>query len=303
MIRAMKRKYVWIYSAYALAAVAVGLCFLFNRMTAGKRHAYVPEDLSSEYAGWGIDVAGAKEFVQLPSRVPYDISAAGVGSAMFNCTRMGRDGRSCGVCHPLTEGGADGMLHGGVFTRPAMNALFGRFYLHDGSVSNFPLLVQRMIEDDRFLGAKTLSNAVARLAEDGRIRKRFENCYGEGGLAGTNLVDAIVNYSRTLMTGNSPFDRFCSGRDALSAEQLQGFGHFKARNCARCHSGPSLGTRVITDDGMRVPSLRGLSRRRVYQANGRLYTDLAAAVAMMPDSDFEEDEKARLSLLAFLRCL
>ena len=54
---------------------------------------------------------------------------------------------------------------------------------------------------------------------------------------------------------------------------------------------------------MRVPSLRGLAKRRVYQANGRLYTDLAAAVAMMPDSDFDEDEKGRLSLLAFLRCL
>ena len=71
----------------------------------------------------------------------------------------------------------------------------------------------------------------------------------------------------------------------------------------RCHSGPSLGTRVLTEEGVRVPSLRGLSRRKVYQANGRLYTDLAAAVAMMPDSDFEDDEKSRLSLLDFLRCL
>lgn len=59
----------------------------------------------------------------------------------------------------------------------------------------------------------------------------------------------------------------------------------------------------MTDDGVRVPSLRGLSRRGVYQANGRLYTDLAAAVAMMPDSDFGDDEKGRLSLLDFLRCL
>lgn len=299
----MKRKYVWIYSAYAVAAVAVGLCILVNRMKPGKHEAYVPEDLSAEYAQWGIDVAGAKEFVQLPMRMPYDISAAGVGAAMFSCPRIGRDTRSCGTCHPLAEGGTDGRLHGGIFTRPAVNALFGRFYLHDGSVSNFPALVQRMIEDDRFMGAGSLSNAVARLAEDGRIRKRFENCYGDGGLAGTNLVDAIVNYSRTLMTANGPFDRFCSGRDALSPEQLQGFGNFRARNCARCHSGPSLGTRVVTDKGMRVPSLRGLSRRRVYQANGRLYTDLAAAVAMMPDSDFEDDEKGRLSLLAFLRCL
>ena len=299
----MKRKYIWIYSAYAVAIAVVGLCFLANRLVTAKRHAYVPEDLSAEYAAWGIDASGLKEFVPLPAHVPYDISAAALGSAMFHRSGIGAAGRSCGECHPLTEGGADGRLHGGVFTRPAKNALFGKFYLHDGSVSNFPALVQRMIEDERFLGAQSLSNAIARLGADGRNRRKFENCYGEGGLAGTNLVDAIVNFSRTLMTANGPFDRFCSGRDALSPERLEGFGHFKARNCAHCHSGPSLGTRVMTEDGVRVPSLRGLSRRRTYQANGRLYTDLAAAVAMMPDSDFEEDEKGRLSLLAFLRCL
>ena len=124
---------------------------------------------------------------------------------MFNCARIGMGTRSCAACHPLTEGGADGKLHMGVFTRPAKNALFGKFYLHDGSVSNLSALVRRMIEDDRFIGAGTLSNAVARLAEDGRIRRKFENCYGDGGLAGSNLVDSIVNYSCTLMTANGPF--------------------------------------------------------------------------------------------------
>jgi len=299
----MKRKYIWIYSAYAVAALVVGLCFLVNRLATSRRHAFVPEDLTAEYAAWGIDAAGQKEFVPLPAHVPYDISAAAIGSDVFHKWRLGPGSRTCGECHPLMEGGADGRLHGGVFTRPVKNALFGKFYLHDGSVSNFPALVRRMIEDARFVGAGTLSNAVARLGEDGRIRQRFEKCYGAGGLAGTNLVDTLVNYSSTLMTANGPFDRYCGGRDALSPERLAGFGHFKARKCAHCHSGPSLGTRVMTDEGLRVPSLRGLSKRHVYQANGRLYTDLAAAVAMMPESDFEDDEKGRLSLLAFLRCL
>ena len=299
----MKRKYIWIYSAYAAAAAAVALCFLVNRWMSARRQAHVPEDLTAEYAAWGIDAAGTKEFVALPTFVPYDINAAAIGRDMFQCRKIGPGSRACGICHPLNDGGADGRLHSGVFTRPARNAVFGKFYLHDGSVSNFPALVQRMIEDERFIGAGSLSNAVARLSEDGRIRRRFEGCYGPGGFVGTNLVNAIVEYSYTLMTANGPFDRFCGGRDALSPERLQGFGHFRDRRCARCHSGPSLGTRVITEDGVRVPSLRGLAKRRVYQANGRLYTDLAAAVAMMPDSDFDEDEKGRLSLLAFLRCL
>ena len=299
----MKRKYIWIYSAYAVAAAAVALCFLVNRLLSARRQMPVPEDLTAEYAAWGIDAAGTKAFVPLPAFVPYNVNAAAIGRDMFQYRKIGPGSRACGICHPLNDGGADGRLHGGVFTRPAKNAVFGKFYLHDGSVSNFPALVQRMIEDERFIGAGSLSDAVARLGEDGRIRRRFERCYGPGGFAGTNLVHAIVEYANTLMTANGPFDRFCAGRDALSSDRLQGFEQFRARRCARCHSGPSLGTRVLTEDGVRVPSLRGLAKRRVYQANGRLYTDLAAAVAMMPDSDFDEDEKGRLSLLAFLRCL
>ena len=299
----MKRKYIWIYSSYAIAALVVGLCFLVNRWRTAQRHAYVPEDLTAEYAEWGIDASVFKEFVALPAHLPYNPVSSRLGLDMFKSRKMSPGGRSCALCHPYGGGGTDGRLHSGVFTRPALNAVFGKYYLHDGSISNFPDLVKRMIEDRRFVGAGSLSNAVANLNADGRVRKRFEAHYGEGNFTGTNLVDCIVNYSRTLMTANGPFDRYCGGRDALNDRRQAGFEQFRKRNCVRCHSGPSLGTRVITDDGMRVPSLRGLSRRRVYQANGRLYTDLAAAVAMMPDSDFEDDDTGRLSLLDFLRCL
>ena len=299
----MKSKYVWIYSSYAAAALAVGICFLTNRLRTSQRHTFKPEDLSAEYAQWGIDAEGTKQFVALPAHLPYNPISSRLGLEVFRSKKMGPGSRSCVSCHPYAGGGADGRLHCGVFTRPAVNAVFGKYYLHDGSISNFPDLVRCMIEDSRFIGAESLSNAVANLKSDGRIRRRFEAHYGEGNFNGTNLVDSIVNLSRPLLTANGPFDRFCGGRDALDSECIAGFGEFKARRCAQCHSGPSLGTRVVTEDGVRVPSLSGLAKRNIYQANGRLYSDLAAAVAMMPGSDFGDDEKGRLSLLAFLRCL
>jgi cytochrome c peroxidase len=299
----MERKYVWIYSSYAVAALVVAMCFFVNRWRTAQRHRYVPEDLSAEYAKWGIEPGAMKEFVALPMHLPYNPIASRLGLEMFTSKKIGANSRSCVSCHPRSGGGADGIRHSGVFTRPAYNAVFGRFYLHDGSISNFADLVRCMIEDRRFIGAGTLSNAVANLCADGRIRERFEAHYGKDNFVGTNLVNSIVNFSRTLMTANGPFDRFCGGRDALDVKRLAGFHQFKARQCARCHSGPSLGTRVITDDGMRVPSLRGLAKRNVYQASGRLYSDLAAVVAMMPGSDFGDDDESRLALLAFLRCL
>ena len=75
----MKRKYVWIYSAYAVAAAVVALCFLVNWWGRVRRQAPPPEDLTAEYAAWGIDAAGQKEFVALPPHVPYDMNAAAIG--------------------------------------------------------------------------------------------------------------------------------------------------------------------------------------------------------------------------------
>jgi cytochrome c peroxidase len=299
----MKRKYIWIYSFYAAAIAATVLCFTVNRIMTGRRHAYTPEDLTKQYAQWGIEPSTMKEFVALPSQVPHDINAAEIGADLFQSRKLSPFRRSCATCHPLNQGGADGSIHSGVFTRPAMNAVFGTAYLHDGSIKDFPSLIKHMIEHGSFAAAGSLSNALVNINDNGRMKKIFTDCYGDGGFSETNLVDAIVNYSRTLMTANGPFDRFCGGRDALSPERLKGFEQFRNRRCARCHSGPSLGTRVVTEKGERVPSLRGLSKRRIYQGGGNIYSDLAAAVAMMPDSDFEDDEKSRLALLEFLRCL
>lgn len=299
----MKRKYVWIYSFYAVAFAAVVLCFLVNRRMAAKRGAYIPEDLSAQYAQWGIEPGAMKEFVALPTSVPHDFMAAKIGEDVFLSRKIGPYRRSCATCHPLNCGGTDGLRHGGTLTRPAMNAVFGTAYLHDGSIKDFPSLVRRMIEDERFIGAGSLANALAGISGNGTMRKRFDVHYGDGGFSGSNLVDSVVNYSCTLMTANGPFDRFCGGRDALSPERLQGFREFRDRRCARCHSGPALGMRKITENGVRVPALRGLSKRRLYEGGGNLYSDLAAAVAMMPGSDFGDDDASRLALLAFLRCL
>ena len=53
----------------------------------------------------------------------------------------------------------------------------------------------------------------------------------------------------------------------------------------------SIGMRVMPKEGLRAPSLHGLAKCRVYKANGRHNADLAAAIAMMPESDFGDCEK------------
>jgi cytochrome c peroxidase len=53
---------------------------------------------------------------------------------------------------------------------------------------------------------------------------------------------ALATYIRSLMSGNSRYDRYVNGdRDALSAEERAGLQIFRGKgNCTACHVGPNF---------------------------------------------------------------
>lgn len=103
------------------------------------------------------------------------------------------------------------------------------------------------------------------------------------------LLAAIANFERSLISNNSPFDRFMRGdSNALSAGQQRGLKGFIEVGCAACHSGPMfsdfqlhvLGTPDHpqnpngVDTGaeqrfaFRTPSLRNLANTAPYAHSG-----------------------------------
>jgi len=70
---------------------------------------------------------------------------------------------------------------------------------------------------------------------------------------------AIAAFCRTVMTHDTPWDRFIAGDDdALTARQLRGAFLFSAStedggaNCIACHSGPALNKRLGDEEGLLV---------------------------------------------------
>ncbi|GIX40280.1 MAG: cytochrome c551 peroxidase [Leptospiraceae bacterium] len=57
-----------------------------------------------------------------------------------------------------------------------------------------------------------------------------------------NIAKAIAAFERTLITPNSPFDRYLRGeKNALNPQQVKGLEIFKGKaNCIQCHNGPNL---------------------------------------------------------------
>jgi cytochrome c peroxidase len=107
-----------------------------------------------------------------------------------------------------------------------------------------------------------------------------------------NLAQALAAFQRTLVAGNSPFDRYMRGdTNALGPDQVRGMERFQSAGCINCHSGPMLSdfsTHVLgvpdspklpqSDSGadnkyaFRTPSLRNLSVTAPYMHNGAFAT-------------------------------
>ena len=285
----------------AAIALAAGAAILGGAWWGVKQHraAVRTAERKSMLKRFGLMGDGTSDFVALPSSLTHRAPAARLGQRLFADRRLARSAyRVCGACHRLNEGGIDSRALGGKLARPAYNAVCADVFLHDGSVTGMPALVQRMIEDDSFCAGGPLSNIVARLATDEKTVRDFQFAY-EDGVTTTNLVDALVEYEKTLFTSGEAFDLWCSGRkSALNVRQQQGLEIFKRQKCISCHDGPALGTLKVVD-GRKVPALRGLGQRKAYLPDAR--RDLGAVLTLMPGGYLEEDD--RIALVSFLKAL
>lgn len=290
------RKWSWIVAAAAVAA-AVAVALLAKRRSS---IAALEKARESEYRKAGIYAPGSVEFVALPSETPHRAGPAAIGGSLFNDVRIARSTkRTCGACHPPFSGGADDKLHGGFLTRSAQNAAFASCYLHDGRLKDLKDVVEHMITDPE-LGGIPLAKAVGRLQRDRNLVGRFEANYATG-LVASNVVDALVQRMRAAVTRSGAFDRHLSGRKgSMDDGQLRGFEVFKAASCADCHSGPALGGRGVKD-GLKIPALRGIARRRLFLHDGSA-GELKDALAKMPAAQ-KLSEKETEDLLRFLRIL
>lgn len=186
----------------------------------------------------------------IPDSVEYDPAKAALGELLYNDTRLSADGTvSCATCHGINTGGVDNLKYsegiggqlGGVNAPTVFNAVFNFVQFWDGRAATLADQAAGPPLNPVEMGCTSFDEIVARLAEDKAFVKAFNAVYPEG-LSQATITDAIAQYERTLVTPNSPFDRYLKGdKEALTAEQVKGFELFKEYNCATCHAGVNMG--------------------------------------------------------------
>jgi cytochrome c peroxidase len=177
--------------------------------------------------------------------------------------------------------------------------------------------------------------AAKHLQDKAPYPERFHAVFKDG-LTAANVRTALLEYERSLVTPNAPFDRFLRGdQGAISADAKRGYALFKTFGCASCHQGKAVGGNMLQRVGVmrdyfadrgsvkppdyghfnltklerdrfvfRVPSLRNVALTAPYFHDGTAPTLESAITAMARYQLGRELEPGDVALLVeFLRTL
>lgn len=186
----------------------------------------------------------------VPDAVEHNPAKAALGELLYNDTRLSADGTvSCATCHGINTGGVDnlkfsegiGGQFGGVNAPTVFNAVFNFAQFWDGRAADLAAQAAGPPLNPVEMGSGSFDEIAAKLVKDKEFAKAFKEVYPEG-INEATITDAIAQYEMTLLTPNSPFDRYLKGdKDAMDAEETAGYCLFKEYSCATCHAGVNMG--------------------------------------------------------------
>ncbi len=248
-----------------------------------------------------------KDSVVIPKDNPLTKEKVELGKLLFFDPRLSKnDTIACASCHIPSLAFTDGQpvstgidrLQGGRSAPTAINRVFSSAQFWDGrapmledqSVGPFVSSVEH--------GFANHSELVDKVKSIKGYKPLFEKAFGAE-ISKITIGKAIASFQRTLLSGNSAFDRHNSGKDenALSASAKRGATVFRGKGlCFTCHAGANftdekfhnlgidwdkdhvdLGRYVVTkkpDDigAFKTPTLREISRTAPYMHDGRFVT-------------------------------
>ncbi len=182
----------------------------------------------------------------VPKNNPLTESKIELGRKLFFDARLSADGKiSCSTCHQPELGFTDGKpVAEGVFGRRGtrnsiglLNTMFNNVQFWDGRTDTLEQQAVEPLINPLEMGNVSHDEVIERLRSIDEYNAQFESVFG-GEITIDRLAQAIASYERSLVSANSPFDRFFAGAEGAIGESAQrGFAIFRGRGrCARCHS-------------------------------------------------------------------
>lgn len=185
-----------------------------------------------------------------------------LGEKLFSDKNLSRDRTlSCASCHDVNgRAGTDGRstslgIDGQTGKRNAptvWNAAFQAVLFWDGRAPSLEEQARGPLINPIEMGMPSLQAVEQRVQSNADYSAQFDKAFGVNTtITIERIVEAIAAYERTLITPDTPYDRFVRGdRDALTAAQLRGMALFQSAGCINCHFGPNFSAASVFDRRM-----------------------------------------------------
>jgi len=232
--------------------------------------------------------------VPQPEDNPLTAEKIALGRRLFFDRRLSLNGTlSCAMCHVPEQGFTSHELktavgiEGRSVRRNAptvLNSAYLTRLFHDGRDDSLEQQVWGPLLARNEMGMPSVGSVLRRLRGLPGYAEAFREAFPTRGLTLETLGMALASYERTLIAGDSPFDRWRYGQDkqAISPEARRGFHLFTGKaGCSACHViGEDYA--LFTDDSLRNTgvgyraAMGGAANTRVQLAPG-VFTEVDAA--------------------------
>ncbi len=250
----------------------------------------------------------------IPADNPLTNEGVALGRMLFYETKLSSNNTmSCGSCHQQNKAFTDGLakavgVDGIANPRGTMslaNVMWSNTLTWDGAFPTLDAQAHKPIENPIEMH-QSLAVGVSKLQNTTTYPPLFEAAFGTRTITSDLLLKALTQFERTLISGNSRYDKYTKTQQGLSADELAGLKlystHISPRivrgaECFHCHTLPltssnfaaqffnngldmtftDLGRGGVTglpaDNGKFVaPTLRNITLTAPYMHDGRFTT-------------------------------
>jgi cytochrome c peroxidase len=244
--------------------------------------------------------------IRFPKDNPYTPAKRELGRLLYYDKRLSADGTvACASCHapenaftdnkPVSSG-IKGQT-GGRSAPTVFNRAYSLAQFWDGRAKSLEEQAAGPMANPIEMG-NTHEVVVNTLRGIAGYRTMFKQVFGSEEFGIDEVTKAIATYERTVLSGNSPYDRYKAGnKKALTASQVRGMDvYFNKAKCDQCHEGinltansyhnigvgadkpnPDVGRFEVTKNpadwgAFKTPTLREIARTAPYMHDGSVAT-------------------------------
>ena len=154
---------------------------------------------------------------------------------------------SCAMCHVPEQGFTSNEIATAVGIEgrsvrrnsPTIyNVAYATRLFHDGRENTLEQQIWGPLLSRNEMGNPSVGSVISKISGIAAYRQAFQQIFGDQGVNMLSVGEALASYQRTLLSGDSAFDRWYYGRqqNALSASAQRGFELFNGRGkCSVCH--------------------------------------------------------------------